>query len=122
MLLYRVLPLLRESVAVGCGRWTNNGCESINHQLKLAVNWQPNKLPELINKLRRLVDTQYVDADRAVLRQGNFALKPQYTRHRVTVADWKQMSKRQRQRLTDYCFRLPSDSNAPSPGQTGLSL
>jgi len=98
----------------GCNSWTNNGCESINKQLKLAVNWRPNKMPELIAKLNHLVDSQYIDADRAILGQGNYALKPGLARFRVTVADWRKMTTAQQNKLKDSCFRLPSSTNAVS--------
>jgi len=108
----RLVPPLRENVVAGCNSWTNNGCESINNQLKLAVNWRPNKLPELITKLQKLVESQYVDADRAILGQGNYTLKPDLVRFRVTVVDWRQMSTGQQNKLKDSCFRLPSCRNA----------
>jgi len=45
-------------------------------------------MPELIAKLNHLVDSQYIDADQAILGQGNYALKPVLARFCVTVADW----------------------------------
>ena len=84
----RLVPLLRKNVVAGCNSWTNNSCESINNHLKLAVNWRPNKMPELIAKLNHLVDSQYIDTDQAILGQGNYALKPVLARFCVTVADW----------------------------------
>ena len=108
----RLVLLLLENVVAGCNSWTNNGCESINNQLKLAVNWRPNKMPE--QKLNHLVDSQYIDADRAILGQGNYALKPGLARFRVTVADWRKMTTAQQHKLKDSCFRLPSSTNAVS--------
>ena len=28
--------------------WTNNGCESLNNILKLAINWRPQQMPKII--------------------------------------------------------------------------
>ena len=88
----RLVHLLRDNVAAGCAAWTNNGCESINHMLKSAVEWRPRKIPDLIHTLRGLVDSQFVDADRALMGRGEFALKPHYAKHRLTVDDWQRMS------------------------------
>jgi len=84
----RLVPLLCKNVIAGSNSCTNNGCESTNNQLKLAANWRPNKMPELIAKLNHLVDSQYIDAYWAILGQGNYALKPGLARFCVTVADW----------------------------------
>ena len=34
-----------------CQQWTNNGCESINHILKLPITWRPRRLRELVDYL-----------------------------------------------------------------------
>jgi len=62
----RLLQLMRDNCAAGRSTWTNNNCESINYVLKQAVQWRGNQLPELIDKLRTLVDGQHADADRAL--------------------------------------------------------
>jgi len=96
--LCRIVHFLRDNVAAGCHRWKNNGCESLNHVLKQCVQWRPNKLPDLIEKIQNVVDAQYVDADRALLGYGNFVLRPQYARHRHTLQDWGRMTACQRAR------------------------
>jgi len=60
--------------------------------LKSEIHWRPQKLPELIAKLHQIVDAQYVEADRAMLGRGDFVLKQQYAKHRLTVDEWQQMS------------------------------
>ena len=35
--------------------WTNNNCESMNHRFKLATDWKPQHLPELINTIHCIV-------------------------------------------------------------------
>ena len=108
----RIVHFLRDNVAAGCHNWTNNACESLNHILKQSVQWRPNKLPDLIQKLQTLVDAQYVDADRALLGSGDFVLQPEYSRHRVTLQDWCRMTPVQRQKAQDQCFRLPIHSTS----------
>ena len=54
--------------------WKNNSCESMNHILKLATNWKALKLPDLLNKLHKVVQLQYADVRRALHGQGNYEL------------------------------------------------
>jgi hypothetical protein len=95
----------------GCPKWTNNACESINHVLKQRLQWRVHMLPELIEQLRKLVDSQFIEADRAVIGRGDLALHPDYARHRLTFDVWRTMSIKQRNRARDDCFRLPSRSD-----------
>jgi len=94
----------------------------MNNQLKLAINWRLNKLPELITKLQKLMESQYVDTDRAILGQGNCTLKPDLVRFRLTMADWQQMSTGQQLKLKDSCFRLPSSSNTATSMDSTLTV
>ena len=71
-----LLPMLRDNVVAGPADWTNNNCESLNHVLKCYVQWKPQQLSELIDKLQELVEAQYRDADRALCGLGNFVLMP----------------------------------------------
>lgn len=107
----RIVNFLRNNVTAGCHGWTNNACESLNHILKLSVQWRPHKLPDLIEKLHKVVDAQYVEADRALLGYGDFVLRPEYAQHRVTPQEWKRMTMAQKAKAQDHCFRLPSCAN-----------
>lgn len=113
-----VEPLLRNNVVVGCGGWTNNACESINHVLKLRTQWRLTHLPDLIEKLRSLVSAQFKEADRALLGVGDLTLRPEYARHRITIGVWKTMTDRQRQRAVDACFKLqlPTETSTSTDG------
>lgn len=105
-------PMLKHNVEAGCGDWTNNACESINHVLKQRQQWKPHMLPDLVTNLRSLVDAQYADADRALCGRGNFTLRPSHQRHRVAVADWRSLTEPQRQRLRNTAFCLPQHTAA----------
>ena len=54
--------------------WTNNGCESLNNILKVAINWRPQQMPELIRTLQAIVGKQFVDLKRSLCGQGNYVL------------------------------------------------
>ena len=52
--------------------WTNNNAESVNHILKLDLDWKPRNLYDLTNKLYETVPSQYVDLQRALYDRGNY--------------------------------------------------
>ena len=68
----KVVPLLKCNVEAGRNGWTNNACESVNHVLKQRLKWQPKLVPDLVEELRKLVRSQYNEADRALFSQGMF--------------------------------------------------
>lgn len=54
----RIKPILRSNLTTSqkSGRcvplsWTNNNCESVNHQLKQVMNWKSQQLLDLVDKL-----------------------------------------------------------------------
>ena len=110
----RLLPLLRNNCASGRSKWTNNNCESINHVLKQAVQWRPNQLPDLIDKIRMLVDGQFADADRALCGRGDFVLRPAWAKHQLTVDAWTSMTANQRMKAIDACFRMQGVATSTS--------
>ena len=55
-------------------QWTTNGCESLNDILKLAINWRPQQMPELIRTLQAIVGKQFVDLKRSLCGQDNYLL------------------------------------------------
>lgn len=50
-------------------KWTNNACESMNNILKLSTNWKTCRLPELVQKLHKIV-LRYRDIRRALYGEG----------------------------------------------------
>ena len=54
----RVIALLKQNLAAKRAGWTNNNCESINDVLKCVTDWKKQSLPDLIDKLRVLIDGQ----------------------------------------------------------------
>ncbi|CAC5371804.1 unnamed protein product [Mytilus coruscus] len=68
--------------------WKNNACESMNNILKLSTNWKAVKLPDLIDKLHKIVQLQYRDIRRALHGQGNYALAPWARKLQVIKVVW----------------------------------
>jgi hypothetical protein len=119
----RLFPLLRANAAIARQEWTNNNCESINHVLKQYTQWRHQQLPDLLNKLRKPVVSQHLEADRALVGRGDFQLQPSHAKHRLTVEAWTSMSEAQRRKASDLCFRLPSvPSSTSTDGQLTVPL
>lgn len=55
---------------LGQQQWTNNNCESINHVLKMKLDWKPARLTDLVEHLREQVRHQYRELQRALGSQG----------------------------------------------------
>jgi hypothetical protein len=82
----RIIPLLKNNFDVyqaapgfpDLKDWNNNNCESINHVLKMAIQWKPQKLLDLIEELKKEVEGKYAEVERALLGRGDFILCPEY--------------------------------------------
>jgi len=77
---------------LGTSAWNNNNSESVNHMLKLAVDWKPQRVTDVVLHLCDTVTLQYSDLKRALYRQGEFTLVPQYGCHTVPYTKWQMMS------------------------------
>ncbi|ELT98741.1 hypothetical protein CAPTEDRAFT_207292 [Capitella teleta] len=78
--------------------WTNNNCESINHVLKMAINWQPKRLVELIDALYDLVRGQYNEVERSLIGRGDYELCPEFDRFLVKEEAWVSNTREKRER------------------------
>jgi len=78
---------------------------SANHVLKQVVQWCPNQLPELINKINN-VDGQFADANGALCGRGDFSLQPHWANHHLTVNVWSKMTLIRHEKASKKCFRL----------------
>ena len=108
----RIEQMLRTNMVAGSAGWSNNACESINHVLKQHMQWHRSMLPDLCKSLQSLVNSQYLEADRALCGRGDLQLQPQYQQHRVTVDVCRTMSEQQRQHVRDAAFSLPMQATA----------
>ena len=60
--------------------------------LKLAVDWRPRRLPELVECLHKVVATQMADLRRALHSHGNFEVLPPFGKFVVAETVWQSMS------------------------------
>ena len=68
---------------LGPSAWNNNNCKSVNHMLKLAVDWKPQCVSALVNHLCSIVNTQYTDTKWAPYDQGEFIITKESAGHSV---------------------------------------
>ena len=73
---------MRDNIAAQLTKWTHYNSESINHILKQYIQWKPQHLPKLIDKLRHLILAQETEADQALIGCGDLQLQPLYANHR----------------------------------------
>ena len=87
-----ILPILTENIQTAWKyelvHWTNNNCESINHILKLNINWIPQSLPTLIDIIHNIVKSQYTNVERAVFGKGEYQLDSKFRHFSVARAAW----------------------------------
>ena len=79
--------------------WTNNNCESMNHVLKLAVDWKSKSLVELVSILEKLVSGQYKDLRGALLGTGEFRLADSHRQFQSSKTEWVSKTNAQRLKL-----------------------
>ena len=83
--------------------WKNNHCESINHILKLNLNWKQAKVPDLIKMLEKEVSLQESLTPSltrgALYGTGNFELSTEAACLRVPQSVWHQKKDCEKQML-----------------------
>ena len=78
--------------------WTNNNSESINAVLKNQINWRPKKLPELIENLYKIVQTQYADVRKALVNTGDYKVSDSFQKFIVPINTWSNLANDKRTR------------------------
>ena len=78
--------------------YTTNSCESINHIIKLEVQWKESKLPVLINHLRSICERQVAEIEKAVIGRGEWRFDSSYRCLEVSEHIWFMKSDEQRKR------------------------
>ena len=68
--------------------WKNNSCESMNHILKLTCDWKVQKIPDLVEKMYKIVQLQYADVRRALYGMGNYVVAPWMAKFKISQANW----------------------------------
>ena len=118
-----ILPKLYENLQAcetpGFGsllEWTNNNAESLNNVLKMAVNWTPQALVALVEKLRGVVMGYSTEVERAIAGLGDYKLCDEYMKFHVPTNIWAGRTAEQRQR------HLKRFLNTIKPSSSKLSL
>ena len=116
----RIVPVVREFVQQPtrqyswlASRWTNNACESINNILKLDLNWRPQKLLDLIEKLHNVVRLQFLDLRRSLCSAGNYEITPSFRHYCITEMAWQGKSDAEKQAHFDKFLKSKPSSKAP---------
>jgi hypothetical protein len=68
-------------------------------RVQKAIDWKPQRLPELIRTLHSLVKLQHADLNRSRFGQGNFQLHDNFLKHLLTHQCWHAKSEEQKERL-----------------------
>jgi len=90
---------LWEAPWLGPQRWTNNASESANNLVKLAIDWKPARLTDLVRQLHDLVCAQYKSLQRALIGQGDFVLADRFVHHRVPFCHWQRLTEQKQSEL-----------------------
>ena len=72
--------------------WKNNHCESMNHILKLNLNWKPSKLPDLVDMLQKEILHQESLVRGALYGHGDFELAPDARCLQITLNKYREKS------------------------------
>jgi hypothetical protein len=113
----RIVPLMRSNFEVyssattfpNLKNWHNNNCESVNHILKLAIQWKPQKLLDLIEILKKEVEgTMYAEVERALIGRGDFMLCQEYRRFMVSENAWAAKTKKDRDKHLQNFYKYQS--------------
>ena len=79
--------------------WTNNNSETMNHVLKMAVDWKPKATPELVDKIYDVVNLQFLDMKRVLYGNGNYRIAPKFSAYVIPKLTWRQKSNEQKRML-----------------------
>jgi hypothetical protein len=95
--------------------YTQNRVERMNRLLKQHVLHNKSQWPALNDALHELVKQQYVEAERAVIGMGEYALSDPYAKFKVGPHRWKQMSVRERSaHLKKFFTAMPTTPSTMS--------
>ena len=94
--------------------WKNNSCESINHILKLEIDWKPNRLPSLLEKLHGYETKVKNLMIASFYGIGEFILHPKLRkRFLINVAKWATMTEVEKSKHFEKFIETP----VPAPDE-----
>jgi len=114
--------LMWQQTWLGRHMWNNNNCESVNHILKMVIDWKPQRVRSLVEHIRDVVRLQYSDLQRALYGQGDFQLAPLFTKHSLSYVQWDRLGAEGRERrfgafMGDSGVRITTNNVTSSDGQ-----
>lgn len=68
--------------------YTTNSSESLNHLIKLEVDWKESSLPKVIDSLKKIADDNASELQKCVVGRGEWKFTPQYSSLSVAEYDW----------------------------------
>lgn len=79
--------------------WTNNYTESQNNVLEHQTEWKLLKLPDLIQKVHILTETQFKQLGRSFTQTGEFIFSTEYKKCALNPQQWAVKSEDQKTKL-----------------------
>lgn len=77
--------------------WTNNNSESLNHLLKVLIDWKSKPLLELVKKVEHYINAHFKDLKRAIVGLGQYKLAKSHLELLKSV--WASKSENERQKI-----------------------
>lgn len=116
-----MLQDIREKAGLGSPPtpYYTNEVESKNKLLKEEVQYKSSQLPDFVEKMKRLMEGQRQEIERAIIGSGEYRLRNEYRNLAVESSKWFKMTTEQRQRKIDRFRKAavvvdqPPHSNCP---------
>ena len=90
----KMLLPLRESIGIGRGEYTTNDNEAMNAFIKQMVNYKASELSQFCEKMRKMVNEQIEDIERAfVMDTGPYRVSQRFKHLAKTPAQWVKLGK-----------------------------
>ena len=78
--------------------WTNNNCKSLNNIIKLSLDWKPQILPDLVEKLSGVTKLQMLDLRRALYDNGKYVLVPKLKKYCIAREVWVKKNEKEKEK------------------------
>ena len=107
----RCSMLKKRRIAAGLGNppdpFYTNDVESQNNVIKHQMNYRPQELPDFISSMKKMVDNQKKEIERAAAGIGEYRLVEDYKHLATETRKFVQMSEKQREKLIRAIFTVP---------------
>jgi hypothetical protein len=79
--------------------WTNNNSESLNHILKVLIDWKSKPLHEFVNIIEDYAEAQFKDVKRCIVGLGQYKLAKSHIHFQISKAVWASKTEAESARL-----------------------